>query len=470
MKEMDLKSLTDSALNSSAVSPEIKSLLSSLMKTVNNLEVTLKEKEGKVGTLAAQVVDLKEQVEYLKEIAKGRGYELFMSKSEKRMPEGYTQPTFYDVINDLELSKAMVEAQKNLDKAEEEQAKAKGGEKAVRKSRNFINRPDALPKDLPVTIKDITFSEEEISKEHLKDIHCDQVRRFVHRTPAHYEIYEIHVHQYQKETEDGLSVIVRPEDKTNICSPKSTIDNSVVADIITNKYMLGLPLYRQQRNLESQQIMLSRMTMVNGLTRAYQAISPVCDLIKDFIRKAEVIHADETPDPVIELYQKDGKGAMRPRKTKTYVWGFGTSERGFHPSIYYQLGPTRSAEVPLDFLKGCTRKIIQTDGYSPYHSIPNTTNAGCLAHVRRKFYSAQMTGRKDYAPYASNVIRIIGLIYGQESLIEKECGTDYKAVKAKRAEKLKPLFDDLDKYIDSISAKVEKSSTLRRAIDYYQNQ
>lgn len=55
------------------------------------------------------------------------------------------------------------------------------------------------------------------------------------------------------------------------------------------------------------------------------------------------------------------------------------------PIVLYDYQSDRKAERPKEFLKGF-RGYLHADGYSGYHSLPETvTVAGCWAHAHRKF-------------------------------------------------------------------------------------
>ena len=58
------------------------------------------------------------------------------------------------------------------------------------------------------------------------------------------------------------------------------------------------------------------------------------------------------------------------------------------PVILYDFQKTRSADHPMEFLKGFSGVVV-SDGYSAYRKMdrenPDIVFAGCYAHCRRKF-------------------------------------------------------------------------------------
>ncbi|MDD2302291.1 MAG: IS66 family transposase, partial [Eubacteriales bacterium] len=68
-----------------------------------------------------------------------------------------------------------------------------------------------------------------------------------------------------------------------------------------------------------------------------------------------------------------------------YMWLYRTSGDGESQIVLYEYQPDRKAEHPKEFLKDF-HGYLHADGYSGYHSLPNTiTVIGCWAHARRKF-------------------------------------------------------------------------------------
>lgn len=473
MENIDIKRLSDLLKSVQKGGDESKSAAESILSSVkdqaarmNSLSISLNENETKLAEALKKMSEMSSRIKYLEELLNLRNYEAFMKKREQDRKTG--QMTLFDMFDDLEANQRMVQIEGEI-KAEGEKL-AVTPEPKKKRSKSLVNDPVRLPDNLPVIIKDIKFDDEDVKKGGLKDIHSDIVRKYLHKIPSRYEIVEEHVHQYRKGS-GADSEIVRPRDEFDRFVGKSPLDSSVVADIMVQKYLMGTPLYRQEALMRNEGIFLSRATMVNSLSRALPAILPVAEQIKAYILSSGVIHADETPDPVIRLEEKGSGKDPVEKPTKTYVWGFGTSGRGFHPSVYYQLGPSRSKDVPEKFLSGCGKgTVLQTDGYSPYHTLPGITNAGCMAHVRRKFFAAAETGRNDYRSQAEGCVRIIDLMYAKDRVIRDACGDDFNAIKERRNSELPKLFASLDSYIDSFAAKIEKSSTLSRAVAYYQGQ
>jgi transposase len=109
--------------------------------------------------------------------------------------------------------------------------------------------------------------------------------------------------------------------------------------------------------------------------RAY----PLMNLLQEQIRSGPLINIDETP---VQVMNEPG----RSNTSQSYMWVFrgGVPDK---PVLIYQYHPTRSGQVPGDFLKGY-QGYIQTDRYNGSDALscrPGVYLVGCWAHVRRKF-------------------------------------------------------------------------------------
>jgi transposase len=158
---------------------------------------------------------------------------------------------------------------------------------------------------------------------------------------------------------------------------------SLLAQILNNKYVLALPLYRQEQELNRLGINISRQTMANWVIAAHQRwFANLFELLHAEFLKNEIAHADETTMMVLH---EDGRKA----KQKSYAWVYSTSGEAKKPVALYDYQPSRAGECASNFLAGFKGKL-HTDGYEAYHCKlpPEITVVGCWAHMRRYFTNA----------------------------------------------------------------------------------
>ncbi len=74
---------------------------------------------------------------------------------------------------------------------------------------------------------------------------------------------------------------------------------------MTQKFVMGSPLYRQEQELKRRGIPLSRQTMSNWVLRAAEDyLTPVYEQLHMEVLKREVLHADETE---LQVLHEPGK-------------------------------------------------------------------------------------------------------------------------------------------------------------------
>ena len=158
---------------------------------------------------------------------------------------------------------------------------------------------------------------------------------------------------------------------------------SVVSMIACDKVINSLPLYRQEKQLKTEGIELSRYNMCKYLKKAYEIVTPVINGIGGYIKVAKVNHSDETSFKIIK---NNGKGINSSRNS--YCWVFFTGF-GYHPAVQYVVGPTRSQDVLVNYF-GNQKRHLMSDGYNAYKNVDSITNVYCLTHIRRKFFSCKV--------------------------------------------------------------------------------
>jgi transposase len=164
--------------------------------------------------------------------------------------------------------------------------------------------------------------------------------------------------------------------------PKSQAAPSLLAHVVTSKYVDGLPLYRQEKMLSRIGMDLPRSTLASWVVKLGDLVEPLVGQMCGEIRHYDVVQCDETP---FQVLKEPGKRA----ESQSYLWALRGGPRE-HPLVVYTYDPSRSAEVPKRLLKGF-QGYLQTDGYEGYTALgqePGIEHVGCWAHARRKFDEA----------------------------------------------------------------------------------
>lgn len=242
--------------------------------------------------------------------------------------------------------------------------------------------------------------------------------------------------------------------------PHSYTSPSVVSQVIIDKYVNHMPLYRQESEWKRLGLELSRTTMANWIIiAAKEYIIPLVNRMHELLIQESHIHCDETP---VQVLNEPGKEAT----SKSYMWVYSSIKESRKPIKIFEYRPDRKAINPQQFLKGFDGTII-TDGYYGYNHIEGITNAYCWAHARRKFYDAlPVDMKKASGTLANEAVEKIAKLFA----IEKQIETLSSGEKVKvRQEKSKPLVDDFFLWCTDNQNKVLSGSKTGKAIQYALN-
>lgn len=205
------------------------------------------------------------------------------------------------------------------------------------------------------------------------------VRHELEIVPAQVIHVEQAVHAYGcgncDENSDKASIIKADQPTPLISGSLAT--PSAVAHIAVQKYVNSVPLYRQEKGLAYDGIVLSRQTMANWLIYCAQNyLSSVYSLMIESFLQESLAHADET---TIQVLREPGRAAQ----SKSYEWLYRTSRYSEHAIVIYEYKETRKHEHAKAFLKDF-KGFLHCDGYQAYHNLPpDIIVVGCWAHCRR---------------------------------------------------------------------------------------
>lgn len=243
--------------------------------------------------------------------------------------------------------------------------------------------------------------------------------------------------------------------------PGSFATPEAVAHIMTQKFVMGVPIYRQEQELNRRGIQLSRQTMSNWILRAAEEfLKPVYDQLHRELITREVLHADET---TLQVLHEPGKAPQ----SNSYMWLYRTSGDTQKPIVLYEYQPGRGGKHPKDFLNGF-HGYLHTDGYAGYHNLPEEiTIVGCWAHARRKFDEAvkALPKGKVKGSSAAQGLAYCNLLFEIEQGLEGKTPTErYK----QRLEQAKPVLDALWSWASIRNA--APKSALGKALTYLKEQ
>jgi transposase len=128
-------------------------------------------------------------------------------------------------------------------------------------------------------------------------------------------------------------------------------------------------------------VQVNDSTLGDLFHRTAELVEPLYDRLLKLIAGKEIVLADETTQRV------QAKG-----KTRTaWLWSFIGRDEVERELIAYVFTNSRSGDTPVEVL-GETKGKLVADAYSGYNKVTapgGRERAGCLAHLRRRFFDAQ---------------------------------------------------------------------------------
>ena len=221
---------------------------------------------------------------------------------------------------------------------------------------------------------------------------------------------------------------------------------SAVAHIATEKYVKGVPLYRQEKGFQYDNVSLSRQTMANWLVYCAQNyLTAIYSLLIRYLLKENLLHADET---TVQVLHEPG----REPQTKSYEWLYRTSGCSEHNIVIYEYRETRCQKHAQAFLNKNFKGYLHTDGYQAYHNLSqDIIVVGCWAHCRRyweKLYEIVPASKRNGSNAERGLVYINLLFAFEEEFHDLKPEERYK----KRLKYSKPVSDEFFEWVGSLQA------------------
>ncbi len=255
----------------------------------------------------------------------------------------------------------------------------------------------------------------------------------------------------EKQNVQSLTTTIIQAPAKNVILPGCIAGESLISQIITDKFLYHLPEHRQSKRFKDVGLEIATSSINRWVHSTADKIYPIYAAQMQRVLSANYIQVDETSHSII-----DRKGSAR----KGYIW---VVRSVLFPGVffYYDKG-SRSQEVVLKMLKNY-QGALQTDGYAAYSIFEEKKGVlplGCMAHVRRKFETALTT-----TPQAQKALDYIALLYMLEGNL-KEQGADYNQIREEREQKAYPILQQMESWMKETFRNCTPKSPLGKAISY----
>jgi transposase len=227
----------------------------------------------------------------------------------------------------------------------------------------------------------------------------------------------------------------------------------LLAQIMVDKYVDHLPIYRQVQRFKREGIDIPSNT-INGWQDAIsRLLFPLHEKQKQLVLGQGYLQVDETP---IRVLDNDKKGKTH----QGYYWVYNSPIQN---AVLYDYRKGRGREGPKEMLKGFNG-YIQSDGYNVYEWFgkkEGITLVNCWAHARRYFEQAL-----DYdAQGAGHVMTEIQMLYAIERFA-RDMGLCAAERKELRLEHSLPILNELGKWLAEYLKKHLPKGPMGKAIRY----
>ena len=248
--------------------------------------------------------------------------------------------------------------------------------------------------------------------------------------------------------------------------PAHIIDKGIptaglLAQVLVAKYADHLPLYRQENIFARAGLALPRSTLAQWVGQCGVQLQPLVDALRSELLKHSVLHADETPVAML----KPGQGKTH----RAYLWSYCTTAYNETRAVVFDFADSRAGQNARDFLglpgqggQGGWHGSLVCDDFSGYKACfaMGVTEAGCLAHARRKFHELWANHQSTIGERA---LRFFNQLYDIEREVRELDGGHRKRI---RQERSRPVADAFHLWLAEQRKNVPEGSATIKAIDY----
>lgn len=303
----------------------------------------------------------------------------------------------------------------------------------------------ALPADLP---RETIVIEPAVDVSNLTRI-GEEITEQLDVTPAKFFVRRFVRPKYALPEGEGVIIGQLPSQPIDKCMAGP----GLLAQVIIDKYVDHLPLYRQEQRFKRVGITLAPSTLCNWKSSTCNLITPLYDALVKEVLQTNYLHVDETP---IKVLDQDKQGSTH----RGYYWVYHNSHQKI---VIFDYRRGRGGEGPSDILKDF-KGHLQTDGYQVYEGFddgPNITLLHCMAHARRKFSEAidNDKGRSEY------VLEQLQQLYAIER--EAHAGNrSFEEIYQLRQQRAVPILQHLGQWMKEAYQQVTPKSSIGKALAY----
>ena len=294
------------------------------------------------------------------------------------------------------------------------------------------------------------------------------------RTEVIYEPAKLKVKQYVQEIKKCTTCGTQDSEKltpTFVAAhvpkgllPHSIASPSLAAGILYQKYDMGIPLARQERDWYRIGLRIYRSTMSHWVIRCSQEwLEPVFERMHQVVMEVcTVLMGDETR---IQCNKEPGKKAS----SESFMWVVRTGSFEEIRAVLFHYARTRSGAEAKQLYAGFSGYLV-TDAYDGYEKVEGVTRALCWSHLRRYYIESiplDSAGKELKGSKGAEARELCGRLFQIEKQIQ---GLGPQERLEKRKELSQPVLEAFWSWVEETSGKYTANESLKKALQYSRNQ
>ena len=240
--------------------------------------------------------------------------------------------------------------------------------------------------------------------------------------------------------------------------PAQIIDKGIataglLAQVLVAKYSDHLPLYRQEGIFARAGLGVPRSTLGAWVGMCGVQLQPLVDALRQEVLGCRVLHADETPVAMLKPGNK--------KTHRAYLWAYAPGAFEDMKAVVYDFCESRAGEHARAFLGNWKGALVCDDfsGYKQSFTL-GVTEAGCMAHARRKFFDLHAANKSQIAAQA---LQIISALYDVEREVKSLTADERLKIRQTRS---RPLADALHQWMELQRRQITDGTATAKALDY----
>jgi len=303
----------------------------------------------------------------------------------------------------------------------------------------------ALPADLPRKVI-VIEPKEDVSN--LTKI-GEEITEQLDVTPSKFFVRRYVRNKYALPQGEGVVIGKLPSQPIDKCMAGP----GLLAQVIIDKYVDHLPLYRQEQRFSRVGITLAPSTLCNWKSSVCNLITPLYDALVKEVLQTNYLHVDETP---IKVLDQDKAGTTH----RGYFWVYHNNHQKI---VIFDYRKGRDGEGPSEILKNFIGHL-QADGYQVYEDFDDSSGImllHCMAHARRKFSEA-LDNDKARSEY---VLQHMQQLYAIEQQA-RDKKMSFDEIYQLRQQQAIPILEHLGKWMKESYVQVTPKSSIGKALAY----